>query len=61
MAKCRDFREEETALEYLGTQLGITVRLTPKFHAELAGECIEYSWASEGAFCLVLFQGLVVT
>ena len=50
MANCRDFREEETALEYLGTQLGVTVRLTPKFHAELAGEGIEYSWAHSKAF-----------
>ena len=37
--------EEETALEHLATQLGATVRLTPKFHAELAGEGIEYCWA----------------
>ncbi len=34
----KDFQEEETALEHLGTQLGITVKLTPKFHAKLAGE-----------------------
>ena len=42
---CQDFKEEETALEHLAAQLGTTVRLTPKFHAELAGESIEYSWA----------------
>ena len=45
MRCCQDFMEEETALEHLATQLGATVRLTPKFHAELAGEGIEYCWA----------------
>ncbi|KAI2497782.1 hypothetical protein MHU86_16724 [Fragilaria crotonensis] len=46
MAECTaDFKDEETALQYLGTQLGVRVQLTPKFHAELAGEGIEYSWA----------------
>jgi hypothetical protein len=46
MAECTDFKEEETTLQYLGTQLGVRVQLTPKFHAELAGEGIlEYSWA----------------
>ena len=45
LAECTDFKHEETALQYLGTQLGVTVQLTPKFHAELAGEGIEYSWA----------------
>ncbi|KAI2504914.1 hypothetical protein MHU86_9523 [Fragilaria crotonensis] len=37
IAECADFKDEETALQYLGSQLGITVLLTPKFHAELAG------------------------
>jgi hypothetical protein len=50
LANCKDFKEEETALEYLGTQLGVTVKLTPKFHAELAGEGVEYSWAHSKAF-----------
>ena len=45
LSECTDFKEEETALQYLGTQLGVTVDLTPKFHAELAGEGIEYNWA----------------
>jgi hypothetical protein len=45
LANCRDFKEEETALQHLGRQLGVTVLLTPKFHAELAGEGVEYSWA----------------
>jgi hypothetical protein len=42
MAECIDFKEEKTALQYLGTQLGVSVQLTPKFHAERAGEGIEY-------------------
>ena len=37
--------EEETALQYLGTQLEVTGQLNPKFHAELAGEGVDYSWA----------------
>ena len=48
--ECTDFREEETALQYLGRQLGVTVQLTPKFHAELACEGVEYSWAHAKAY-----------
>jgi hypothetical protein len=50
MAESVDFKNEETALQYLGTQLGVTVELTPKFHAELAGEGVEYGWAHAKAF-----------
>jgi hypothetical protein len=51
LANCKDFQEEETALEHLvGTQLGVTVKLTPKFHAELAGEGVEYCWAHSKSF-----------
>jgi hypothetical protein len=50
LANCRDFKDEETALQHLGRQLGVTVLLTPKFHAELAGEGVEYSWAHAKAF-----------
>ena len=50
LGECPDFKHEETALQYLGTQLGVTVQLTPKFHAELAGEGVEYSWAHAKAF-----------
>jgi hypothetical protein len=51
MSECTDFKEEETAaLQYLGSQLGVRVQLTPKFHAELAGEGIEYSWAHAKSF-----------
>ena len=30
--------------------MGVTVQLTPKYHAELAGEGVEYSWAHAKAF-----------
>jgi len=45
MASCQDFAEELTALQHVGQVLGVTVHITPKFHAEMAGEGIEYSWA----------------
>jgi hypothetical protein len=44
MASCLDFAEEMTALQHVGSKLGVSVIITPKFHAELAGEGIEYSW-----------------
>ncbi len=44
MATCLDFAEEMTALHHVGSQLGVSVIITPKFHAELAGEGVEYSW-----------------
>ena len=50
MSECLDFKEEETALQYLGSQLGVQVLLTPKFHAELAGEGVEFSWGHAKAF-----------
>ncbi len=34
MAECTDFQHEESALQYLGSQLAVKVLLTPKFHAE---------------------------
>lgn len=45
MGQCADFKEEETALQFLGQQLGLRVLFTPKFHCEFAGEGIEYNWA----------------
>lgn len=44
MASCLDFAEEMTALQHVGNELGASVIISPKFHAELAGEGIEYSW-----------------
>ena len=43
MGRCTDFRDGETAPEHLALQLRGEVQLTPKFHAELAGEGIEYN------------------
>ena len=45
MGDCFDFKTEETALQFVGAQLGVQVMLTPKFHCEFAGEGIEYAWA----------------
>jgi len=49
---CADFLNEEGMLQYIATKIGVTVLLTPKCHAELAGEGIEhYIWAcSKGAY-----------
>jgi hypothetical protein len=49
MGNCFDFKTEETALQFLGSQLGLQVMLTPKFHCEFAGEGIEYAWAQAKA------------
>ena len=45
MDKCSDFKDEETALQFLGKQLGLRVLFTPKFHCEFAGKGLEYNWA----------------
>ena len=45
MSNCMDFRTELTALQNLGNLLGVAVGATLKYHAELAGEGIEYVWA----------------
>jgi len=51
LAKCSDFEEELSALQVLGKDLGVLIDLTPKYHAELAGEGIEYSWGySKGIY-----------
>ena len=42
---CLDFAFEITQLQYIGRLLGAEVYITPKFHAEVAGEGVEYSWA----------------
>jgi len=44
MASCLDFAQELTALQHVGSELGVSVIITPKSHCELAGEGIEYSW-----------------
>ena len=41
---CLDFADEMTEMEVRGKELGATVLCTTKYHAEMAGEGIEYSW-----------------
>jgi hypothetical protein len=45
LAICPDFLHEEGMLEHVAKTLGATVMLTPKCHAEIAGEGVEYMWA----------------
>ncbi len=44
MANCPDFVNEMSQLEYVCQQLGTKTIITTKYHAEFAGEGIEYSW-----------------
>ena len=44
MEECLDFINERTLLQESMHQIGITVHRSPKCHAELAGEGVEYSW-----------------
>jgi len=46
LASCADF-----VTEHLGRRLGIRILHAPKFHAELAGEGIECSWACAKGDC----------
>jgi hypothetical protein len=51
MAMCPDFLNEDGMMEHIGANLGVEVMLTPKCHAKIAGEGVEYMWAcSEGAY-----------
>ena len=48
---CYDFLNEEGMLPHIAKNLGVTVLLTPKCHAKLAGEGVEYVWAcAKGAY-----------
>ena len=44
MSSCDDFMNEKCQIEHIAEKLGITVVITTKYHAEYAGEGIEYSW-----------------
>ena len=44
MGLCHDFINEEGMLLHIAKCLGVEVLLTPKCHAELAGEGVEYVW-----------------
>ena len=49
MGLCHDFIKEEGMLQHIATCLGVEVLLTPKRHAEHAGEGVEYIW--DGTKC----------
>ena len=46
MENCHDFQNEETQLQTVASAYGIKVMMTPKYHAEIAGCGIEYSWGA---------------
>ncbi|KAI2489896.1 hypothetical protein MHU86_24684 [Fragilaria crotonensis] len=49
MGLCHDFVNEEGMLQHIAKRLGTEVLLTPKCHAELAGEGVEYIWGGAKA------------
>ncbi len=46
---CTDFADEKTQLEFTCQSLGTEALITTKYHAEYAGEGIEYSWGAAKA------------
>ena len=56
LSQCEDFKNEKKDIEYLCKEMGINslccigILFTPKFHCELAGEGIEYSWGAAKRF-----------
>ena len=44
MSNCQDFEEEESQLQSMRCAMGLFVNRMPKYHCEVAGEGIEYSW-----------------
>ena len=44
MGRCTDFANEKSQLEYVCEKLGARAVTTTKYHAEYAGEGIEYAW-----------------
>ena len=44
MGLCHDVLNEEGMLQHIAKRIGVEVLLTPKCHAELAGEGVEYVW-----------------
>jgi hypothetical protein len=46
MESCHDFQNEVTQLQTVASSYGMRVEMTPKYHAEIAGCGIEYSWGA---------------
>ena len=46
LSKCTDFLEEKSLLQLNLEKLGAKCYRSPKFHCELVGEGIEYSWGN---------------
>ena len=46
LKRCDDFRNEKTQLMYILDLLNVVLRLTPKYHPEIAGHGIKYVWGS---------------
>ena len=46
LSQCSDFLEEETMLQTFVKKLGARCVRSPKYHCEIAGEGIEYSWGN---------------
>jgi hypothetical protein len=44
LGSCINFDEEETMLQSMGCKMGVMIDRMLKYHPELAGEGIEYSW-----------------
>ena len=50
MSECPDFKEEKSAMEKMAADLlgrhnrNIEILISKKYHCEMAGEGIEYSW-----------------
>ena len=58
MSKCTDFKDKKTDIDQLCDEISLmlipnsTILFTPKYHCELAGDGIEYSWgASKRIYC----------
>ncbi len=49
MGTCTDFANEKSQLEFVCQSLGVAALITTKYHAECAGEGIEYSWGASKA------------
>ena len=58
MESCLDFAEEETRLQQIAKEYDCIVKYTPKYHAEIAGVGIEYSWgAAKSHFRRIPLEG----